>query len=594
MFGCGAFLLLFSLGCLSTIIRQNESAFNFPGIHQNYEAVVIDIPQDKPNSIAYKVELKNTNKKIVCYFPKDYNSDTALSPGDRFIFFSEIEPFKSLNNPDGFDYSRYMYNKGYAGYTFIRDGNWESLDRTSSGFLIQGIKLRQEILDFYHSLDLTPDEYALLSAITLGYKDALSDDVKESFRATGTAHILAVSGMHIGIIYLVILSLFGFIPRYSRWYRLKPLLSILMLWLYVFIIGFPPSAVRASWMLTAFCIALLINKKTYSLNILFATAFLMLIWNPFNLFDLGFQLSFSAVLSMLILLPVVNKRIKVKNKFTRYFYNLLLVSLSAQIGTFPLTLYYFGTFPTYFFITNLLIIPLIALIIYLMPFIIIASLAGTFIPSLYPYLIYLPVECYKIIVTVILHIIRFFESLPFAQLQNLTISSGSILLIWIALAGIIWFVIRKKPKPLIVALSSILLIIGINLYTRIGQKDSLIVYNKPQNTYIRYFAGYKKQEIENPPKNELLHLNGVSYLILRDDKWKTKTSANKFNVDYLHLCANNGVSLYSLHEKFNIKKIVLDSSLSNRNLKRFVSECEKLRIPYYDVKENGALRIFFY
>ena len=594
MFGCGAFLLLFSLGCLSTIIRQNESAFNFPGIHQNYEAVVIDIPQDKPNSIAYKVELKNTNKKIVCYFPKDYNSETALSPGDRFIFFSEIEPFKSLNNPDGFDYSQYMYNKGYAGYTFIRDGSWETLDRTSSGFLIQGIQLRQKILDFYKSLNLNKDEFALLSAITLGYKDALSDDVKESFRATGTAHILAVSGMHIGIIYLVILSLFGFIPRYSRWYRLKPLLSILMLWLYVFIIGFPPSAVRASWMLTAFCISLLINKKTYSLNILFATAFLMLIWNPFNLFDLGFQLSFSAVLSILILLPVVNKRIKVKNKFTRYFYNLLLVSLSAQIGTFPLTLHYFGTSPTYFFITNLLIIPLIAVIIYLIPFIIIASLAGTLIPSLYPYLIYLPIECYKIIVTVILHIIRFFESLPFAQLQNLTISSGSVLLIWIALGGIIWFVIRKKPKPLIVALSSILLIIGINLYTLIQQKNSLIVYNKPQNTYIRYFAGYKKQEIENPPGNELLYLNGISYLILIDDKWKTKTSTNKFNIDYLHLCGNNGVSLYSLHKKFNIKKVVLDSSLSNRNLKRFVSECEKLRIPYYDVKENGALRIFFY
>jgi len=594
LFGTGAFLFLFSTGVFSTTIRQHISAFNFPDIHQTYQGTVIDMPQDKPNSIAYKVELRNTNKKIVCYVSRNSETHEKLSPGDNFIFFSKIEPFKSLGNPDEFDYSQYMYNKGYAGYTYINPNRWEKNNNTSSGFLIKGIQYRQKILNYYKTLNLNTDEYAILSALTLGYKDALSDDLKQSFQATGTAHVLAVSGMHVGIIYAVILSILWFIPKSSRWFWLKPALSILLLWTYTFIIGFPPSAVRASMMLSAFCIAALIKKRTYSLNVLFAVAFLMLIWNPFQLFDLGFQLSFTAVLSMLVLLPLLNKQIKIKNKIIRYLFNLFLVSLAAQIGTFPLCLYYFGTFPSYFFITNILIIPLIALIIYTVPFIILASLIGGFIPTLSEYIIFIPIQCYKILIVVVTHVTHFFESLPFAQLHDLKISLNSIFLIWIGITGLILFIMKRKPKALIISLTCILMLMSISIYNRIQQRNSLIIYNRSHHTYIQYFLGYKKFDIENISENDLLCLNGINYMIITQDVWKEKSTTGKFDLDYLHLCGNNGVSLYSLNDKLNIKRVILDSSLSNRNLKRFVSECEKLRIPYYDVSENGALRIFFY
>lgn len=594
LFGCGTFLLFFVTGVFSTMLRQQISAFNFPDIHRVYRATVIDIPQDKPNSTAYKAEIYNTNKKIVCYISEENNIQEKLSPGDSFTFFSKIEPFKNLGNPDDFDYARYMYNKGHAGYTFIGSDKWEKSDNPSSGFLVKGIRCRQKILDFYKGLNLSTEEFAILSALTLGYKDALSDDLKQSFQATGTAHVLAVSGMHVGIIYVVILSALWFIPKRSKWFWLKTVLSVLLLWVYTFIIGFPPSAVRASMMLTAFCIAVLIKKKTYSLNILFAVAFLMLVWNPFMLFDLGFQLSFTAVLSMLILLPIMNKKISIKNKFIRYFFNLFLVSLAAQIGTLPLCLYYFGTFPTYFFITNILIVPLVGFVIYLAPLIVLTFIAGSLLPAFSEYIVFLPVHIYKIVVIALTHVIHFFESLPLAQLHDLKISLSSIFIIWIGIAGLIFFIRKRTPKTLIITLSCISVLITVNLYHRMQQKNTLTIYNRPKTTQIQYSLGYRIYYIENVSGNNLLSLNGINYMIISHDVWKEKSVIDKFDLDYLHLCGNNGVSLYSLSEKFNIKKVILDSSLSNRNLKRFVSECEKLRIPYYDVSENGALRIFFY
>ena len=128
LFGCGIFLFLFSIGAFSTILRQHISSFSFPDIHESYRATVIDIPQDKPNTIAYKVELTDTNKKIVCYLPKNSIGE-RLSPGDTFTFFSRIEPFKNSGNPDEFDYARYMYNKGYAGYTFVQPDREQTIIR---------------------------------------------------------------------------------------------------------------------------------------------------------------------------------------------------------------------------------------------------------------------------------------------------------------------------------------------------------------------------------------------------------------------------------------------------------------------------------
>lgn len=592
LFGYGVCFVLLGIGIVSTMLRQQMSALTFPDVSETYTGTVIDLPQEKPSSFAYKVKLKDSDKLIVCYLSKQ---DTLrdLKVGDTFTFFSQIQAFKNRGNPDEFDYARYMYNKGYSGMTFVRSDRWQKESFSYTDLFIKATQSREYILKLYESLGLAPNEYGMLSAITLGYTDALSDEVVESFRITGVAHILAVSGIHVGIIFVVISSLLGFISRHSKYHWIKQIIIIFLLWIYVFIIGFPPSALRACIMLTAFCAATLVDRKSYSYNTLFMTAFMMLVWNPFWLFDMGFQLSFLAVLSMLLLMPVLSDAIPVKNKYVRYFRDIFNISLSVQLGVFPLCLYYFGTFPVYFFITNLIIIPLITLALYNAVVIAFFSGIGVLLPSLAVYLNYIPVGLFKLLVKGTTLVSSFFEHLPYASLQNLKPSFFGLILLWIIIISFIYFIRKKKAGAMIISLVCILIFIGINIKSVIENKNTLIVYNKPLSTQVEYYIGYSKEEITEVKSNQLIWLNGTKYLIVVQDIWKGKLSNEKMKVDYLHLVENNSVSLYSLTQVFEIDKVVLDGSLSKKTLQRFVLECEKLRIPYYDVSDNGVLRIFF-
>lgn len=592
LFGYGVCFILLGVGIISTMLRQQMSAFTFPDVSDTYTATVIDIPQEKPNSYAYRVQLKKNNKQIVCYFSKEDNLED-LKVGDTFTFFSQIQALKNRGNPDEFDYARYMYNKGYSGMTFVRSDRWQKEEVSDTDFFIKGVQCRQYILKLYKSLHLTSDEYAMLSALTLGYTDALSDEIVESFRTTGVAHILAVSGMHVGIIFVVISSLLSFVHRHSKYHWIKQIIIILLLWIYVFVIGFPPSALRACLMLTALCGAALFGTKSYSYNTLFMTAFLMLVWNPLWLFDMGFQLSFLSVLSMLLLMPVLSDAMPVKNRYLRYFRDILNVSLSVQIGIFPLCLYYFGTFPVYFFIANLVIIPLVTLAIYDAVIIVSLQVIGIFLPSLAIYLQYIPIGLFKLLMKATTSISLFFENLPFASLQNLKPSVAGLILLWLIVISLISFILKKKSWNLIVSLVCTLALIAMSFRTIINNKDTLMVYNRPESTQVIYQIGYHKEDITEVKDNKLIWLKGVKYLIVTSDSWKGGSTDQKMKVDYLHLVDNNSLSLYSLNHVFEIDKVILDGSLSKKTLQRFVLECEKLRIPYYDVSDNGVLRIFF-
>lgn len=591
-FGYGVYFVLFGIGIISTMSRQQVSAFTFPDVSEAYTVTIVDMPQEKPNSYAYKVKLKDSDKLIVCYFSKQ---DTLrdLNVGDTFTFFSQIEAFKNRGNPDEFNYARYMYNKGYSGVTFITSDRWQKEEKSDADLFILAVQSRQYILHLYQSLNLSPNEYGMLSALTLGYADALSDDIVESFRTTGVAHILAVSGMHVSIIFIAISFLFGFISRHSKYHWIKQVIIVFLLWAYVFMIGFPPSALRACIMLTVFSIALLARRKSYSYNTLFLTAFFMLLWNPFYLFDMGFQLSFLAVFSMLLLMPILSGVMPVKNKSVRYFRDIFNVSLSVQIGVFPLCLYYFGSFPVYFFAANLIIIPLVTLALYDALLIVFLKVVEAFMPFLDTYVSYFPIQLFKLLVKAVTSTSSFFEHLPYASLRNLKPSLFGLLLLWVIIVSLICFIRKRKAKSLIVSLVCTVILMGIGIRTIIENKDTLRVYNRPQSTQVVYQIGYCKEEVSDIRDNRLIWLNGSTYLLVAQDVWKGGVPNHKMKVDYLHLVAGDAMSLYSLGQVFEINKVILDGSLSKKTLQRFVSECEKLRIPYYDVSNNGVLRINF-
>lgn len=597
LFGAGLSLFLIGIGITTSSYRQQESSFIFSDQPQIYRAIVTDTPEDKPRSVAYKVRLSDLDKQIVCYFQRDTLYNTYLMPGDEFLFKGEIQAFKNQGNPDDFDYVSYMHDKGFAGSVYIPSDSWQATGRSSSSLITQALRCRQHILIFYKSLGFNNTEYAILSALTLGYQDVLSDDLKQSFRTTGTVHVLSVSGLHVGIIYLMISFLLSFIRRNSKYYWLKPTIIIVLLWVYAFITGLPPSVIRASAMLTVFCVSEVFNRKNFSVNALYITAFFMLLISPFSLFDIGFQLSFMSVLAILYLQPLASNLLAVKNKYLRAFWQMFTLSLVAQLGTFPLCLYYFGTFPTYFFISNLLIVPLVSLITYSVAGIFLAKLLSYIMPSLSVYLFYLPVNILKLLVGIMTSVIEFFEKLPFALIEDAYVSLFDLFLIAATIISFLLAVIYKKPRSLLVGLSSILIFFSIHLYDNLCSKpDSITVYNRRNATEIKWNIGHQNYMIENEDQArgyKLVEIDAVKLLIISKNIWRDKQSDEKFVVDCLVLTGDNSLSLYSLTQLFSMQEVVVDASLSAKTVSRLKGECLKLNIPCYDVAQNGAYSLIF-
>lgn len=592
LFGAGAIICVSGIGIVATSFRQDRSDYIFTDEAKIYLGVVTDTPQEKPRSIAYRVFLPQEDKQIVCYFQRDSLHKDKLLPGDEFLFQAKIQPFRNMGNPDDFDYVRYMYNQGFSGSAYVSTDLWKATGKISSSLKYKALRCRQYIMDFYKSLGFNETEYTILSALTLGYQDELTDELKQGFRTTGTVHVLSVSGLHVGIIYMMMSFLLGFIRKGTKCYYLKPIIIIILLWIYAFITGLPPSVLRASGMLTIFCMAEIFGKKSYPMHTLFIAAFFMLLANPFSLFDIGFQLSFISVLAILYLHPKTLHLFKSENKCIKYVWQMVTLSIVAQLATFPICLYYFGTFPIYFFITNLLIVPLVTFITYAVGSIVIAKGISLIMPNWSEYIFYLPIKALQILVDAMTSIIHFFENLPFALIENVKTSLPDLALIFTMIVSLLIFIIYKKTRALPISLTAILLLFGVNINKNLNEKSNdLIIYNRRQTSEIKYYKEVVKSD--DIDRYKAITFNDQKILILSTNLWYNKDSDRKLKIHHLILTKDNSLSLYSLNQHLTIKNVIIDGSLSANTRKRISKECQKLDIPCHDVVENGAYSFKF-
>lgn len=457
VFGAGLSLILFSFTVLSFNRSERYSEYDFDDAERSYLGIVTDIPEAKRATIACNLKLTYPeNKKVLVYIEK---SDHAwmLEPGDEIAFNTRINPFKNFDTPNDFDYKRHMKIKGFAGTAYIADGNWKATGRVSKSIPVLSQRFRKSALSLYESFGLDIDSFAFISALTLGYKSDLSDNIQEAFRASGTSHVLAVSGLHVGIIYIVINLLFSFLGGQGAAYSIRQLLIILVLWWYVFVAGMSASIVRAAIMLTINCVGKILGQKGFTYNTLAAAAFFILIFNPYSLFDISFQMSFGAVFAILFFQPEIDKIYTPKRKLSKELWNMSTVSFSAQLGVFPLVLYYFGTFPVYFFITNLLVVPLVGFVIYSGVPLIIASLLTPLSPVIFSFIQPVFQWITKTLIGITLRIVYIAESLPFAQITDQYINLIQLALILIFIYVTFNWLTSQRRQALIVSLTSLLL-----------------------------------------------------------------------------------------------------------------------------------------
>lgn len=322
-----------------------------------YQVVLTDYPVARKHS--WRCEAGN----VYVYLQTD--SDALPQLGDTLLVRTSWQRPGMLG---AFDYGRYLQRQGIYATGYARRDDWQIVGHGQVPWY-NPKRLQHTLVERYRALHITGDELGTLSALSLGYRENLDNDLKLSFSRAGAMHVLAVSGLHTGILFAVLVALltgFGlWKPFYEeRGKRIALAVTITaMMWLYAALTGWSPSVVRSVIMVTIAELAYVLYERGNTLNTIAAAAVLILLCRPTDLFSVGFQLSFAAVTAIVVLNPIFNRYVpQPRNRVLNYFVQLIITSLSAQLGTLPLTLHYFSSASNYFLITNMMVLPLATIV----------------------------------------------------------------------------------------------------------------------------------------------------------------------------------------------------------------------------------------
>ena len=423
VYGAAVYLFLGGTGFCLMSWQQGKTVFPFSGKPAVYRVCIREHPEERERSILCRVSTR-------------------------------LAPPANNGNPDEFDYARYLRRKGYSGTAYVADGHWRKTGHDASRTVSQvALDYREKVVGLYRSLGFETDELAVLAALTVGDKEELSDDIVETYSVSGASHVLALSGLHIGFLYALLL--FVLRPLWRRWQRLKPLLLLLLVLFLVsfaFFTGLSSSVVRSVVMFSLLAFAGLQPEKPLTLNTLAATAFLMLLCKPVWLFDVGFQLSFSAVAAIVLVQPKLYALWKVDNRFLRYLWGLMTVSMAAQLGTAPLVIFYFSRFSTHFLLTNLWVIPMVSLVLYSAVFLLMLT------PL--PFVQHLFARVVEALVHVQNEVLRWIEHLPGAAVDDIWLDIWGVLLVYLFLGMAYYGFLRLTVRRVCFALLALLAVVS--------------------------------------------------------------------------------------------------------------------------------------
>lgn len=317
----------------------------------------------KPTAKCERFEAQTYGGKVYLYVRRD-STRTMPQQGDTLIAETRIHRADSIGD---FDYRRYLLRQGIVGTAYVRDYS------LSPSAVIHQPSLQKRLYSRLAAAGLSGDELATTGALTLGYKEDLDRELKRHFQASGAAHVLAVSGLHTGIIYALLLGLLTLGGRRKPLYENRlgrcalSLIIIAAMWFYAWLTGMTPSVVRAVLMVTIFELGRMFYRQTLSLNTIAAAAVFILLVRPLDLWSVSFQLSFAATAAIVLIARELEKLfsrgISRKYRLLNWVVGILIVSLAAQLGTLPLTMHYFGQISNYFLLTNLIVLPLASILV---------------------------------------------------------------------------------------------------------------------------------------------------------------------------------------------------------------------------------------
>lgn len=331
--------------------------------------VVMSEPVVKDKTVVMDVLTTQGHYWLKCHIVRDEDSE-RIRIGHGLQVTAYINKVHEWRNGH-FDYNRFMQSRGFVGEMFVGSHGWQWQAVSLQGLsVLERLRLRflswrHELLERYRLWGVSDEAYGVVAAMTLGDKSRLDSSLREVFSRVGVSHVLALSGLHLMIIYAVLTLFIG----WRRFRMLSQVLLVLAIWAFALLTGLSPSVTRSAFMISVYALLSLGYRDKMSLNTLAFTAIVMLVANPYALYDVGFQLSLMSVLAILLFTPLFDRliplHVQLEHRWLRALWGMTTVSLSAQIGTAPLVAYYFGRLPTYFLLGNYLMIPLTTLVLYL-------------------------------------------------------------------------------------------------------------------------------------------------------------------------------------------------------------------------------------
>ena len=607
--------------------RRHGSHIIHCGTDVEYYTVTLkDNGAVKAESVGFKAEVdgvkvegswKHLQGMVNLYVPKD----ASLKYGDRLIIKGSFDKIKPVYNPGEFDYRQYMSYQQVYHQDFVRPDEYKRLGWDGNSLLLQAYEARQWAGHVLAQYIQDTASTAVAQALVLGLKDHLDEDTEGAYAAAGAIHVLAVSGLHVGIIYTIIYFILSklFHGRIGRWTIAG--LCICCLWFYAAITGFSPSVIRAVTMFTLIMLARTTGRDTNIFNTLAVSAFAMLILDPYIIMSLGFQLSYLAVLGIVYLQPRLYGLVYFPYRILDKIWLATSVGLAAQLATFPLCIYYFHQFPTYFFIANLVVVPAAGLVLSLGVGLVLLSFSHGLASAVGWVL--------KWIIMLLNKVIFFISALPFAQFANIALSALEAVLISLILLIIILYARYARRE---IALLLLIATFGFSfnrIYSNYSRKNSIVIYKINKHTAVDFIKDrnsylYTDEALASDPKKYAFHIqpnhldnhirevhythrisgfvrefSGMKLICFADKRlliadkhiegdWNLKTPVK---VDFILIGNQFDKDVPWIKRNFKFEEIILDGSLTWRKANSYVSALQAEELPYYSVYHDGAYEI---
>ncbi len=607
------FVLAFETCFFYNAKNCNAHYSHFVGLtEQPFIATITDIPVNtgkftkitvQVNAVQYNKKWKYSCGSLIMYLKN--SGDKTFQIGQQFYTRSKFSYINEPQNPGEFNYKRFMeyrniYNVAYSEALSIYNTGKIDVPFSLSSL---GCTIKQNIVSALRNTNLSQHAFSICSALLVGYDDEIEGSVLTSFSHSGTLHVLSVSGMHTGVLYVVLIWLFSLLDKHNRYAITKCFCIIIILGMFVLITGFSPSVLRASLMLALIIIGKTFKKGGNAYNTLLFSAFLLLLYDPYLINDIGFLLSYFAVFGIMYLYPILMSAFFVENKILKWFCSVTFMSVAATVFTLPISLYYFHQFPVWFIFSNLIIIPLSVV------------LMGATALLLIFYKIVLVkqaiVWAMNFLTSLMLWFTQLTDSKSFGFIDNIPFTIVDVFFSSCVIGLALLVFSSKTYKSVVLFFLCCIAWLGCSVLCNIKElkERELVVFNVKHKSAYAMRVGQTvylnstdltEKEFQRFVKPYLLKLSNLKVVAQKGDilTYKNFTFLHATGTYQIPQTDSVGFIIVSQNATINVggyfkykPLIIADCTNSNKFTQQLKDKCSASNIPFYSVRESGALMV---